>query len=92
MNKVEHKLGLTPTLKRLAFYFLKRGIGTHACDHPPYDMVIVRELYGWTSPSADQQAQGGISVEFHQGGKRVRWVEFACRDVGGGGDAIVREV
>lgn len=92
MSKVEHKLGLTPVLKRLAFYFLKRGLGTHECDHAPYDKVIVRELYGWTSPGADQPAQGGIAVEFHQNGKRIRWVEFAVRDVGGGGEPIVREL
>jgi hypothetical protein len=31
-------------------------------------------------------------VEFRRAGKRIRWVEFACRDVGGGGEPIIREV
>lgn len=92
MNRTEHMLGLTTTLKRLAFYYLKMGVGEHECSHGGYDKVVVRELYGWTSPSVDVPAQGGIAVEFHHGGRRVRWVEFACRDVGGGGEPIIREV
>lgn len=90
--KIEHLLGLTAPLKRLAFYYLKKGVGEHLCEHGDYDKVVVRELYSWTSPSPDVPAQGGIVVEFHTAGKRVRWVEIACRDVGGGGNAIMREV
>lgn len=92
MSKVEHKLGLTSTLKRLAFFYLKKGVGEHAIKDDYYDKVVVRELYAWNAPSADVLPQGGIAVEFHRNGKRVRWVEFAVRDVGGGGEAIVREV
>lgn len=92
MNKVEHMLGLTAPLKRLAFSFLKKGIGRHPCSSFGFDEVVVRELYDWTSPSPDMPAQGGLAVEFHCGGKRVRWVEFACRDIGGGGEPIIREV
>jgi len=92
MSKVEHKLGLTPTLKRMAFYYLKKGLGEHRCEHETYDKVVVRELYSWNAPAPDMAPQGGLVVEFHRNGKRVRWVEFAVRDVGGGGDSIVREV
>lgn len=88
--KVEHKLGLTPVLKRLAWYYLRKGLGSHAIEHPLYDEVIVRDLYDWHTP--DDEAlppQGGLVVEFMALGERVRWVEFGCRFVGGGGAAIV---
>jgi hypothetical protein len=92
MNKTEHMLGLTGPMKRLAYDFLKKGLGRHACNSFGFDEVVVRELYEWTSPGGDLPAQGGLVVEFRSGGKRVRWVEFACRDVGGGGEPILREV
>lgn len=92
MSRVEHLLGLSGTLKRLAFYYLKKGIGEHPCEHESYDKVVVRELYGWQSPRTDVPPQGGLVVEFYRDGKRARWVEFACRSVGGGGEPIVREV
>lgn len=80
-------------LKRRAFHYLQKGIGTYPSDHPAYDTVVVRSLYDWTTPSDEAMpSQGGLVVEFHRGGKRVRWVEFGCRVVGGGGDPIVREV
>lgn len=92
MSKTERLLGLTTTLKRLAFYYMKKGIGEFPCEHGDYDKVVVKELYSWTTPSPDVPAQGGIAVEFYVGPKRVRWIEFACRDVGGGGDPVIREV
>jgi hypothetical protein len=93
MSRFDHLLGLTPVFKRLAFHYLQRGLGSHAIDHPQYDKVVVRPLYDWqTSTDENLPSQGGVVVEFHRANKRVRWVEFGCRVVGGGGEPIVREV
>jgi hypothetical protein len=91
--RVDQRLGLTPMLKRLAFHYLQRGLGTFESEHPAYDAVVVRALYDWSTPSNEAlPSQGGVVVEFHSGGKRVRWVEFGCRVVGGGGEPVLREV
>lgn len=80
-------------LKRRAFHYLLRGVGTYVSDHPAFDTVVVKPLYDWKAPPDEAiPGQGGAVVEFHKDGKRVRWVEFGCRVVGGGGDPIVREV
>jgi hypothetical protein len=93
MSRIEHKLGLTPVFKRLAFSYLQRGIGKHPIGHPQYDKVVVPSLYDWKSPVDESvPSQGGVVVEFFRAGKRVRWVEFGCRVIGGGGEPIVREV
>ncbi len=93
MSKVEHKLGLTPVFKRLAFSYLLRGLGEHSIAHPQYDKVVVRSLYDWKTPVDESiPSQGGAIVEFFCASKRVRWVEFGCRVVGGGGEPVVREV
>lgn len=93
MSKVDHRLGLTPVFKRLAFHYLQKGVGEHKIDHPAYDKVVVRSLYDWSTPSnPDVPSQGGVAVEFWREGKRLRWVEFGCRVVGGGGDPIIREI
>ncbi len=93
MSKVERKLGLTPVIKRLAFFYLKKGVGSHAIEHPVYDEVVVRELYDWHTPNdAALPPQGGLVVEFMRLGERVRWVEFSAGYIGGGGAEIMREV
>ena len=80
-------------LKRRAFHYLLRGAGRYASDHPAYDAVVVKSLYDWATPEDDAiPSQGGVVVEFHKDGKRVRWVEFGCRVIGGGGQPIVHEV
>lgn len=92
MSKSEHKLGLTPVLKRLAWYYLRQGVGSHAIEHPIYDEVVVRELYDWHTPDDGQHPpQGGLTVEFMRLGERVRWVEFGCHFVGGGGEPVLRQ-
>jgi hypothetical protein len=92
MSRVEHKLGLSPVLKRLAFNYLKLGIGSHAIEHHIYDEVQVSELYEWHAPeNRDLQPRGGLVVAFCREGKRIRWVEFSCSFIGGGGAAIMRE-
>lgn len=91
--KVEHKLGLTPVLKRLAWHYLQKGIGSHAIEHHVYDEVIVKQLYDWHAPeNRDLPEQGGMVVAFMRVGERVRWVEFGVRFTGGGGESIIREV
>lgn len=93
MSKIEHLLGLTHVFKRLAFSFLQRGLGEYPIEHPQYDKVVVRSLYDWQSPVDENvPSQGGVVVEFFYAHKRVRWVEFGCRVVGGGGEPIIREV
>lgn len=92
MSRVEHKLGLSPVLKRLAFSYLKLGLGSHAIEHPVFDEVCVEELYDWHAPeNRDLPPRGGLVVVFMREGKRVRWVEFSCGFVGGGGASIMRE-
>ncbi len=92
MSRTEHKLGLSPVLKRLAFFYLKMGIGSHSIDHPVYDEVQVEELYDWHVPeNRDLPPRGGLVVVFMRQNQRVRWVEFSCGFVGGGGAPIMRE-
>jgi hypothetical protein len=80
-------------LKRRAFNYLLKGTGTYPSDHPAYDSVVVKPLYDWVTPTDENlPSQGGAVVEFHKDGKRVRWVEFGCRVIGGGGEPIIREV
>lgn len=83
----EALLGITPVLKRLAFHFLQKGLGSHAVEAPYnalYDEVRVVPLYDWTEvPGHDPQ--GGLCVEFWNIGIRVRWIEFGARVIGGGG-------
>jgi hypothetical protein len=93
MSRVDHQLGLTPVFKRLAFHYLQQGLGVYPIEHPQYDKVVVKALYDWATPVDENvPSQGGVVVEFHRAGKRVRWVEFGCRVIGGGGEPIIREV
>lgn len=93
MSRVDHKLGLTPMLKRLAFHYLQKGVGTHVIEHHVYDKVVVKSLYDWSTPVDESMpSQGGLVVEFWRDGKRMRWVDFGCRVVGGGGPPILNEV
>lgn len=89
----DHAIGLTPMLKRQAFHFLLKGTGTHASIDPAYDKVVVRSLYDWQTPAdGSVPSQGGVIVEFWRDGARIRWVDFGCRAVGGGGPPTLREV
>jgi len=90
MTKAETRMGITPILQRLAYYYLCHGFGEHTINDWPYDKVIVREMYPWrSSPNDPHDYQGGIVVEFYKNDQRERYVEFAVRRVGAGGhDAI----
>ena len=96
MVKADARLGLTPAFKRIAYHYLKKGIGEYAPDaapHPHYDKVVVRELYEFrVNPHDDTSYAGGVTVEFLREGRRVRWVEFRCSPVGGGGAPVIRAV
>lgn len=89
---IERLLGLTPTFKRLAWSYVKKGIGSHPSHDPAFDEVRVRELYDWYSPTNEMPAQGGIVVEFMWLGERKKWVEFGCHFIGGGGEPFMKEV
>lgn len=96
MTRIEHRLGLTPVFKRLAWRYLRKGVGSHAVEAPYdefYDEVVVRELYDWHTPNDGRYPpQGGLIVEFMFQGERMRWIEFGCHYVGGGGAEIMREI
>jgi hypothetical protein len=89
---IERILGLTPTFKRLAWSYAKKGVGSHPSDSPEYDEVRVRELYEWHSPTNAMPPQGGLIVEFFWLGERLKWVEFGCHFIGGGGTPFIAEV
>ena len=103
-SRAEHRTGLTPTLKHFAFQYLAQGVGVHrVTDHPAYDTAIVRTLYDFTVPEDLPEdlpegvpdsvpAQGAFVVELWKAGKRIRWVEFGVRCIGGGGEPILREL
>lgn len=94
MSKAETILGLTPMQKRMAHYYLCLGYGEYVPqDHPWYDKVVVRELYAFTeNPRKGGEHAGGAIVEFFREGNRIKWVEFRCQVVGGGGEAVIRRV
>ena len=96
MTKLETRVGLTPALKRIAYYYLRLGEGVYTPDggrHPHYDRVVVRPLYEFTeSAQTPGEYAGGSIVEFYWEGSRIRWVEFRNQVIGGGGHEIVKSV
>lgn len=96
MVKADIRLGLTPAFKRIAYHYLLRGVGTHVpveTPHPHYSKVVVRELYEFRENPHDETAHaGGVVVEFFREDRKVRWVEFRCSPVGGGGTPLIRAV
>lgn len=93
MSRAEQRIGLTPLTKRLAHYYLRLGEGDYYPVHPHYDRVTVRELYEFQeNPQIEGEHAGGTLVEFFKDGHRVRWVEFRCQVVGGGGESVLKRV
>ena len=94
MSRTETILGLTPVLKRIAHYYLCLGHGTyHPENHPHYDCVVVKELYPFDpNPRDPGEFAGGTVVEFFRQGEKVKWVEFRCQVVGGGGETVIQRV
>jgi len=92
-TKIERFLGLTPVIKRIAHYYLCLGFGEYKPQHPHYDRIVVRFLYDFAeNPLVPGEHAGGTVVEFFLGDVRVKWVEFRCQVVGGGGKPIVQAV
>ena len=96
MSTAERVIGLTPMIKRIAYYYLRLGEGEYIPDggnHPHYDRILVRELYEFKeNPRVEDEHSGGMIVEFFKNKRRVRWVEFRCQVVGGGGEAVIKRV
>ena len=96
MSRTETLLGLNPAFQRIAYYYLRLGDGVYTPDggnHPHYDKVVVRELYEFKeNPRVEGERSGGIIVEFFKDEQRIRWVEFRCQVVGGGGEPIIKRV
>lgn len=76
-------VGVTPVLIRLAWDFVKRGVGTHYIDHKDFDNVVVSEMYPWSV--VDNEGQAALRVAFRQGKNTIRYIEFGVKGVGAGG-------
>lgn len=87
-------IGLTPVLMRTAHYYTKLGLGEYPVPgHSRYDKVVVRDLYAFKeNPLTPGEYAGGLVVEFFLGERKVRYVEFRCQVVGGGGAPVARPV
>jgi hypothetical protein len=90
----ERRLGLTFVFKHIAQYYLSLGYGVyHPANHPHYDCIVVRELYPFMeNPLIEGECAAGVIVEFFQGSQRVKYVEFRCQVVGGGGESVAQSV
>jgi len=90
----ERRLGLTFVFKHIAQYYLSLGYGEYRPEnHPFYDRVVVRELYPFMeNPLVKGECAAGVIVEFFQGKQRVKFVEFRCQVVGGGGESVAQSV
>jgi len=92
-RKDDHMMGITPITLRRAGYYLSLGTGVYYPDHPHFDQVVVEQTYPVTQhPEVSAEWSQGMQINFYKDGRRVRWVEFGCRLVGAGGDAILHEV
>jgi len=90
MSQSDIRLGLTNVVKRLAYFYLCKGLGVYPIEHDVYDEVVVSEFDEWRENPTDPSEHGaGVRVEFRRQKKRVRWVEFRIRTAGGGGDLAV---
>ena len=87
-TKAGKKLGITPILVRLAWSYVLKGLGRYYVEHSDYDNVVVEKLYNWRI--VEGIGQGGFKVKFNRGKETLRYVEFGCRLVGGGGEEIIK--
>jgi hypothetical protein len=95
MSKTESLLGLTPAFQRIAYYYLRLGEGVYTPNdgHPHYNKIIVRELYEFRENSLTPgERSGGLIVEFFKNNRRIRWLEFRCQVVGGGGEPLIKRI
>jgi|APSaa5957512535_1039671.scaffolds.fasta_scaffold446189_1 hypothetical protein len=89
-TRAARRVGLTPMLTRLAWHYVKKGLGRHYIDHREYDNVHVEELYNWKV--MDGQGQGGLKVSFCAGREVLRVVEIGARVVGASGAPLMKEM
>ncbi|MGD9209733.1 MAG: hypothetical protein PVI90_03105 [Desulfobacteraceae bacterium] len=72
---------------------LGEGVYTPNDDHPHYNKIIVRELYEFQeNPLTLGERSGGLIVEFFRDNRRIRWLEFRCQVVGGGGEPLIKRI
>jgi len=83
------RVGLTPLLARLAWYYAKKGEGQYYIDHKEYDNVVVSQRYDWTV--VDGVGQGCLEVSFRLGREKIRSIELGVHIVGARGEPLVRE-
>jgi hypothetical protein len=94
MTSEIQRAGVTPYVLRLAAYYAALGCGTYSPKgYAGFNSVVVRELMPWKADAEDPMNSTTILVvEFFLGQRRVKWVEFALKPAGFGGDPIVRAV
>ena len=82
-----HRVGVTPTVVRLAWHYAIKGVGTHYIEHSYFNNVKVETLYDWTS--VNQVGRGGLRVNFRKGKEVIRYVELGVETIGAGGKPLV---
>ena len=90
----ELRIGLTPAFKRIAYYYLCLGIGEYyPQNHPHYNRIVVREFYEFSeNPCVTDEYAGGVIVEFYLNNEKIKWIEFRCQVVGGGGRLLLQSI
>ena len=82
-----HKVGVTPTVVRLAWHYAMKGEGVHYIEHSYFDNVRVSRLYDWTCINGI--GRGGVKVTFNKGRETIRYVELGVETIGAGGAPVV---
>lgn len=91
MTNIETRIGLTNIVKRLAYFYMLKGIGEYPMENAWFDLARVEEFCPWQPSIVDPEEYGaGIRVSFFCKGYRVRFVEFRVRCAGGGGDEVIK--
>jgi hypothetical protein len=92
MANEAQRLGITPYWLRLAAYYACLGVGTYTPKgYSQFDRVEVLERMPWQADVEDPMKSTLIlAVEFYNGKRRLRFVEFALLPAGFGGDPIVK--
>lgn len=90
MNEAQ-LVGVTPYFLRLAAYYCAMGIGAYdPKGYTQFDHVTVRELMPWKPGATPTESTTVLIVEFYYLTERIRYVEFALRPAGFGGQPIVK--
>ena len=95
MTDPNARIGLNPVTLRLAYTYLKRGVGVYQIRHLMYDECRVSEVEDWAElaePILGVKYGARLRVAFYRGGKRIRYVDFSTLFTGGGGADLFTEV